>query len=132
MKHTVEVSTEASDSSIPSSQERGILFDLQLRVARRSDALARGCISSRTFDRRLWLRAEQEIFENVQRTEAHFGFRLAAAAAAEFGICRAGLPAALTACRDGARRALAEGRLEIFGGPPSLNCHESDRWVTQR
>jgi hypothetical protein len=88
MKNSTETLTEARDVSSAGSQERGILFDLQLRVARRSDALARGCSASRTLDRKLWLRAEQEIFENVGRTEVHFGFRLAAAAAAEFGTRR--------------------------------------------
>jgi hypothetical protein len=41
----------------------GRLSDLQLRVARRADELARGFHRARGGDRMLWLRAEQEIFE---------------------------------------------------------------------
>ncbi|MGH7944994.1 MAG: hypothetical protein ACREH8_13420 [Opitutaceae bacterium] len=42
------------------------LLNLQLGVARRADELARYCDSSRWGDRRIWLRAEQEIFERVE------------------------------------------------------------------
>ena len=42
------------------------LFELQLCVARRADVLARGALpSSRDVDRRVWLRAELEIFERA-------------------------------------------------------------------
>ncbi len=41
---------------------------LQLQVARRADALARGFSGGvRERDRRLWLRAEWEIFERTER-----------------------------------------------------------------
>lgn len=42
------------------------LLDLQLGVARRADELARRFRPSHHSDRRLWLRAEQEIFERVE------------------------------------------------------------------
>lgn len=45
------------------------LFDLQLRVARRADWLARYGTLARAEDRAFWLRAEQEIFEVIERTE---------------------------------------------------------------
>ena len=45
-----------------------ILLDLQLRVARRCDVLARWQARSRRMDRQIWLRAEQEIFARVERT----------------------------------------------------------------
>jgi hypothetical protein len=41
----------------------GCLSELQLRVARRADELARRFHRARGGDRTLWLRAEQEIFE---------------------------------------------------------------------
>jgi len=49
------------------------LFDLQLRVARRADWLARYGTLARAEDRAFWLRAEQEIFEVMERA----GFELA-------------------------------------------------------
>lgn len=42
------------------------LRELQLRVARRADQLARRFLTSRGADRTLWLRAELEIFELVE------------------------------------------------------------------
>ena len=51
----------------PSSEGHEVaLLNLQLGVARRADELARYCESSRWQDRRIWLRAEQEIFERVE------------------------------------------------------------------
>lgn len=43
------------------------LLDLQLRVARRADWLARYGTLARAADRALWLRAEQEVFEVIER-----------------------------------------------------------------
>jgi len=45
--------------------------ELQLSVARRADALARGFTAGRSVDRRLWLRAEWEVFERWEKA----GFR---------------------------------------------------------
>lgn len=45
------------------------LFDLQLRVARRADWLARYGTLARAEDRAFWLRAEQEVFEVIERAE---------------------------------------------------------------
>lgn len=47
--------------------ETRALFDMQLRVARRADSLARRQpVATRENDRRTWLRAECEVFENVE------------------------------------------------------------------
>jgi hypothetical protein len=43
------------------------LLELQLRVARHADVLARRSRYSRDMDRRLWLRAEYEVFERMER-----------------------------------------------------------------
>lgn len=51
--------------------EAGPLFDLQLLVARRADALARRRVSAtRAVDRRIWLKAELEVFKRAERTKA--------------------------------------------------------------
>lgn len=42
----------------------GELDDLQLSVARRADQLARSMRNGRADDRRIWLRAEWEVFED--------------------------------------------------------------------
>ena len=43
------------------------LSELLLRVARRADELARRSVVSRATDRWLWLRAEFEVFELLER-----------------------------------------------------------------
>ena len=62
------------------SPEGDALFELQLRVARRADVLARGWPVSPDLDRVLWLRGEQEIFENVERVDSAGSFRRTAIA----------------------------------------------------
>lgn len=47
----------------------GTLAELQLRVARRADELARRTRADRHADRRLWLRAELEIFERMEQVK---------------------------------------------------------------
>lgn len=47
----------------------GELTDIQLRVARRADELARRFHANRDTDRRLWLRAEFEVFERAERVQ---------------------------------------------------------------
>lgn len=47
--------------------EAEALLDLQLEVARRADLISRRMGSERLGDRRLWLRAEQEIFERAEK-----------------------------------------------------------------
>jgi hypothetical protein len=46
-----------------------VLFDLELRIARRADQLAQatGAIRSRNLE--CWLRAELEVFSELQRAE---------------------------------------------------------------
>ncbi len=47
--------------------EAEVLLELQLNIARRADSMARRLSSDRMVDRRLWLRAEQEIFERAEK-----------------------------------------------------------------
>ncbi len=47
--------------------EAEALLELQLEVARRADLMARRTGSAQIGDRRLWLRAEQEIFERAEK-----------------------------------------------------------------
>lgn len=51
------------------AQVPGTLAELQLRVARRADELARRSHTDRRADRRFWLRAELEVFERVERAQ---------------------------------------------------------------
>jgi hypothetical protein len=64
-----------------------ILLDLQLRVARRCDVLARWQARSRSKDRHIWLRAEQEVFARVERASRQLARQLANAATAEMREC---------------------------------------------
>lgn len=59
--------TDAPGVTAPAFVESCELFDLQLTVARRADVLARGAPPSRDGDRRVWLRAEFEVFEREER-----------------------------------------------------------------
>lgn len=64
---TLEMPPEATGTIVPVSVDGGELFSLQLLVARRADALARRLRwATREFDRRLWLRAELEVFEREE------------------------------------------------------------------
>ena len=68
---TLEMSSEATALIAPAIVEAEELFDLQLRVARRADALARRLNrATRDVDRRVWLRAELEVFERVETAPA--------------------------------------------------------------
>ena len=68
---TLEMSSEATATVAPAIVEAEELFDLQLRVARRADALARRFNrATRDVDRRVWLRAELEVFERVATAHA--------------------------------------------------------------
>lgn len=60
------MSTEIS-TAVTAPAEGAQLSELLLRVARRADELARRGVLSRTTDRWLWLRAEFEIFELLER-----------------------------------------------------------------
>jgi hypothetical protein len=63
---TLETLPEASSAKL----EWRELFDLQLSVARRADALARRASrAGRDGDRQAWLRAEFEVFERVEQAE---------------------------------------------------------------
>ncbi len=53
------------------SLDPGELIDLLLSVARRADELARRLPTGRASDRRLWLRAECEVFERLERARPH-------------------------------------------------------------
>ena len=62
----LELPPEALAPITPVGPEVEPLFKLQLLVARRADVLARRSLpSSRDVDRRVWLRAELEIFERA-------------------------------------------------------------------
>jgi hypothetical protein len=63
---TLEMPPEATATITPVSVEGGELFSLQLRVARRADVLAQRFRSPRELDRRVWLRAELEVFERME------------------------------------------------------------------
>lgn len=52
---------EPPSETAPAPQ-RDLLFNLQLRVARRADELARGQSSSRSRDLAAWFDAEREVF----------------------------------------------------------------------
>lgn len=68
---TVETPPEVTDSTIPASMKGEPLLDLQLQVARRADAIARRHrTATREVDRRVWLRAEWEIFDRNDRRYA--------------------------------------------------------------
>ena len=58
---SLELLSEPASAHVP-----GALAELQLRVARRADELARRCHAGRDTDRRLWLRAELEVFERAE------------------------------------------------------------------
>jgi hypothetical protein len=68
---TLEILSEAPqlfaerENDLPEMNE---LLELQLHAARRSDQLARRfCSGNRATDRRIWLRAELEVFERLER-----------------------------------------------------------------
>ena len=61
-----EISTELN---VPTDVAE--LSELLLRVARRADELARRSVVSRATDRWLWLRAEFEVFELLERACPH-------------------------------------------------------------
>jgi hypothetical protein len=68
---TLEIPSEATVMHAPVIVEVGELFGLQLLVARRADALARRLsMVTREIDRRLWLRAELEVFERAEVAHA--------------------------------------------------------------
>ena len=61
---------EAAARITPVECEVEPLLELQLLVARRADVLARRNLSAtREVDRRVWLRAELEVFEGAGRIE---------------------------------------------------------------
>lgn len=60
--------TETS-AAVTSPVDGAQLSELLLRVARRADELARRNVMSRATDRWLWLRAEFEIFELLERAD---------------------------------------------------------------
>jgi hypothetical protein len=62
----LEMPPEAAAPIQSAGSEAELLFALQLLVARRADALARRTLpASREGDRRVWLRAEREIFDRA-------------------------------------------------------------------
>jgi len=63
---TMEMAPEATRAGIgPAILDSDELFKWQLRVARRADALVRDAArATRETDRRVWLRAELETYEN--------------------------------------------------------------------
>lgn len=63
---TLELSAPAAGTAAIPSGWISPLLELQLRVARYADALARRPGAERASDRQLWLRAEQEIFSQVE------------------------------------------------------------------
>lgn len=68
-------------SLAPSIERSGLpdLDTLQLQVARRADVLARGAYGGvRERDRRIWLRAEWEIFERAERCAPEMAERVTA------------------------------------------------------
>ena len=68
---TLEQPSEATAMTTPVMVDVGELFSLQLLVARRADALAhRLSGATREMDRRLWLRAELEVFERADTAHA--------------------------------------------------------------
>lgn len=127
MNNTVKL----TESGNPASQVREILFELQLRVARRSDALAQACTGSRACDRKLWLRAEQEIFETVDWTDVHSESGRGAVPAANLGCEPIDSPRAITAGCERPVGARANSESENLEAPPS-DRHECDRLVTRR
>lgn len=54
----------------PSFSPDDQIVQLLLRVARRADAAVRATVVNRSHDRRVWLRAECEVFELMERTNA--------------------------------------------------------------
>ncbi len=64
--HTLESSPPVTRSVSTTSALTASLLELQLRVARYADALARRRGAERSSDRQLWLRAEQEVFSLVE------------------------------------------------------------------
>jgi hypothetical protein len=67
----VESLPETATHSTRIKREAEPLFDLQLLVARRADALARRRVSAtRAVDRRIWLKAELEVFKRAERVNA--------------------------------------------------------------
>jgi hypothetical protein len=64
------MSSTAEFPSVPAEVAPGdALAQLQLRVARRADVLARKAGRLPGVARRIWLRAEMEIFETVEAAE---------------------------------------------------------------
>lgn len=61
---SLELLAEPVSAHVP-----GALAELQLRVARRADELARRRHADRDTDRRLWLRAELEVFERAEHAK---------------------------------------------------------------
>ena len=64
---TLEIPTENFDALTLESEA---LLEIQLSVARRADELSRRFGTSRETDRRLWLRAECEVFERTEIASA--------------------------------------------------------------
>lgn len=63
---TLESSPPVTRSVSTPSALTASLLELQLRVARYADALARRRGAEHSSDRQLWLRAEQEVFSLVE------------------------------------------------------------------
>jgi len=63
---TLELSVPAACTVATTSTWTSPLLELQLRVARHADALARRPGADRNSDRQLWLRAEEEVFSRVE------------------------------------------------------------------
>jgi len=62
---TLELPISVSAIAPPSARTSPLL-ELQLRVARHADALARRPGAGRATDRQLWLQAEEEVFSRVE------------------------------------------------------------------
>src|SRR5688572_29253716 len=122
MSNTVKLTESGKRASL----DRDILFDLQLRVARRSDALAQACTGTPTCDLALWLRAEQDIFETVDWADV----------SPDSGLGVVPPASARTEAIDSSRAIMAgcgrlvgaEGESETLDAAPS-NCHSCDRLV---
>ena len=67
---TLEMPVEATQATPATSSSTEVLLETLRRVARRADVLARQrqC-ATRESDRRVWLRAELEIFDTIERAQ---------------------------------------------------------------
>jgi len=63
---TLELTVPTAVPVVSTAARTSPLLELQLRVARYADALARRPGAERASDRQLWLRAEQEVFSQVE------------------------------------------------------------------